>query len=129
MTSQQGCSQPEGFIMKAKQVLAAIAVGDIDQAIAWYGKLFGRPCDERPMKEAAEWMLSPGGGIQLVLSNENTGRSMVTLGVSDIESLVSELESRGIETAATAPGEGRFRIAQVRDPEGNLLTFAQDQKR
>jgi glyoxylase I family protein len=114
--------------MKAKQVLAAIAVGDIDRAITWYGKLFGRPCDQRPMKEAAEWMLNSGGGVQLVLSNENTGRSMVTLGVSDIEALVSELKSRGIDTAATAPGTGRFRIAQVKDPEGNVLTFAQDQQ-
>jgi predicted enzyme related to lactoylglutathione lyase len=114
--------------MQAKQVLAAVAVGDIEKAVTWYGKLFGRPCDERPMKEAAEWMLSSGGGVQLVLSKENKGRSMVTLGVHDIEALASEVKSRGIETNVTAPGEGRYRLAQVKDPDGNVLTFAQDQK-
>jgi hypothetical protein len=38
------------------------------------------------------------------------------------------LASRGVDAKATAPGQGPFRLAQVSDPDGNLLTFAQDQR-
>jgi predicted enzyme related to lactoylglutathione lyase len=113
--------------MKIEIVYAAVSVADIEASIDWYAKVFGRPFDERPMKEAAEWKLG-AGGVQLVLDRERAGKSMVTIGVADIEALVAELGERGIQATATAPGEGPFRLAQLKDADGNQLTFAQDQR-
>jgi glyoxylase I family protein len=115
--------------MNFDTIFAAIAVADIDRSSAWYARLFGRDRDERPMKEAAEWFLVEGGAIQLVLDKQRAGKSMATLGVVDIEAVVSELKARGIEASATKPGDGPFRLAQLKDPDGNLLTFAQDQRK
>lgn len=110
--------------MKIETILAAISVGDIESAIAWYGKLFGRDIDDRPMKEAAEWRLANGGGVQLVLDPKRAGQSMVTIGVRDLEATVTGIKRRGIDPqnrSATGP----YAIAQVTDPDGNVLTFAQ----
>jgi catechol 2,3-dioxygenase-like lactoylglutathione lyase family enzyme len=115
--------------MKTEAILAGVATADIEAAIRWYTTLLGRGHDERPMNEAAEWRLANGGGIQLVQSRDRAGKSMVTIGVADIEKLVDDLASRGVETQATARGQGPYRLAQVTDPEGNLLTFSQDQRK
>jgi len=124
----RACARRKGQVMQTEVVLAAVAVGDIESSIAWYGKLLGRSFDERPMKEAAEWRLASHAGIQLVADKQRAGQSMVTIGVPDIERLVKELDARGVRLQATPPGEGPFRLAQLRDPDGNLLTFAQDQR-
>jgi catechol 2,3-dioxygenase-like lactoylglutathione lyase family enzyme len=118
----------EELTMKIDKTLAAVAVREIDTAIDWYANLLGRRYDDRPMSEAAEWRLADGGGIQLVLDQERAGRSMVTLGVRNLDDVVSDLASRGVVVQATAPGSGPFRLAQLRDPDGNLLTFSQDQR-
>jgi len=115
--------------MKTEAILAGVATADIEAAIRWYTTLLGRDHDDRPMKEAAEWRLASGGGIQLVEDRDRAGKSMVTIGVADIGKLVSDLASRGVEAKATPPGQGPFRLAQVSDPDGNLLTFAQDQRK
>jgi predicted enzyme related to lactoylglutathione lyase len=106
-------------------ILAGIAVADIEAAIGWYSNLLGRTHDERPMKEAAEWRLANGGGIQLVLDQERAGRSLATIAVSDVDELTAELGSRGVPAKAQTTSSGQYRLAQVRDPDGNVLTFAQ----
>jgi predicted enzyme related to lactoylglutathione lyase len=113
--------------IQADVILAGIAVADIEAAIGWYGNLLGRKHDDRPMKEAAEWRLAKGGSIQLVLDKERAGRSMTTIAVSDIDKLTADLGSRGVSTKAQTTSSGLYRFAQVRDPDGNLLTFAQKQ--
>jgi catechol 2,3-dioxygenase-like lactoylglutathione lyase family enzyme len=111
--------------IQADVILAGVAVADIEAAIGWYGKLLGRTHDERPMKEAAEWRLATGGSIQLILDKARAGKSMTTIAVSDIDKLVTDLGARGVTTKASAAGSGPYRLAQVQDPDGNLLTFSQ----
>jgi catechol 2,3-dioxygenase-like lactoylglutathione lyase family enzyme len=106
-------------------VLAAVAVSDIEASIGWYERLFGRPVDHRPMKEAAEWRLAAGGGVQLVQDPMRAGGSMATLGIKGIDALVTELHQRHIEGHATPPGDGPFRLLRLPDPDGNVLTFAE----
>lgn len=111
--------------MHTEAVYAAIAVADIERSIAWYSKLLGRNADERPMKEAAEWRLTSGGGIQLVLDGTRAGKSIATVGLSDLDRTVQEVKARGVALEPIAGGAGQFSIAQVSDPDGNVLTFAQ----
>lgn len=113
--------------MRFEQVLAAIAVSDIEKSIQWYGQLFGRSNDRRPMSEAAEWQVLPGGGLQLVLAPDQAGKGMATLSVVGIDDLVAELSTRGIAATASAPGDGPFRLVRIPDPDGNMITFAEPQ--
>jgi catechol 2,3-dioxygenase-like lactoylglutathione lyase family enzyme len=113
--------------IKTVAVMATVAVADVEAAIRWYGQVLGRPFDDRPMNGAARWRLAGGSGIQLVLDGKRAGGSMVTVHVADIESFVADLASRGIESKATPRSAGAVRLAQITDPDGNLLTFAEAQ--
>lgn len=112
--------------MQTEAIYAAIAVADIERSITWYSKLFGRNVDQRPMKEAAEWRLTSdgGGGVQLVLDPKRAGQSMVTVGLKDLERTIQEVKTRDIELKRI-DATGPFVLAQVSDPDGNVLTFAQ----
>jgi predicted enzyme related to lactoylglutathione lyase len=111
--------------MKTEHIYAAVSVADIEASIAWYGRLFGRNVDERPMREAAEWRLTDGGGVQLVLDQKRAGKSMVTVGVSDLDAVIKDCETAGVQAKRMNTGSGPFLLAQVSDPDGNVLTFAQ----
>lgn len=65
------------------------------------------------MKEAAEWRLLDGGGVQVVDDADRAGRSMITVNVDDIEALVTEMTARGIEAKPTAPDQGPLRLARI----------------
>lgn len=111
--------------MNFQTIYAAVAVADIERSITWYSNLFGRKFDDRPMKEAAEWRLTSGGGVQLVLDDKRAGRSRATLGLHDLDRTVEDAKARGIELVPLDVSSGPFKLAQVTDPDGNVLTFAQ----
>jgi predicted enzyme related to lactoylglutathione lyase len=111
--------------MNAQTIYAAIAVADIERSIAWYSKLFGRNVDQRPMKETAEWLFTGGGGVQLVLDGKRAGKSIATVGLVDLDRTTEDVKARGIELEPLDTGSGPFLLAQVTDPDGNVLTFAQ----
>ena len=50
--------------MPIDNVLASVAVKDLDAAVAWYAELLGSP-GNRPMPEVAEGMFPRGGGLQV----------------------------------------------------------------
>lgn len=110
--------------MEITNVLAEMVVRDLDAALTWYEKFFGRPADRRPMPGLAEWQLTAGGGVQVFESAENAGRSIATLGTSDVHAAIAELRSRGVEVADPEPGSG-IQVTQVTDPDGNTLTLAE----
>lgn len=107
-------------------VLAGVAVADMEAARSWYERLLGRPADSVPMPSLAEWSLVGGGGIQLSVDPERTGTSAVTIGVDDIDAHVAGLAERGLTLDAVDTASGMFRIATATDPDGNSITFAQD---
>jgi predicted enzyme related to lactoylglutathione lyase len=115
--------------MPIAKVLAALAVADIEAARAWYEQLLGRPTDDVPMAEAAEWHVTETGSIQLVQDAERAGNSSVTLSVDDVDELVTAVAGRDLELAAADTPSGMFRIASFTDPEGNVITFAEDLRR
>jgi predicted enzyme related to lactoylglutathione lyase len=112
--------------MPIVKVLAALAVADIDSARAWYEQLLGRPADDIPMAEAAEWHVTEAGSIQLVQSAERAGNGFVTLAVDDLDQHIAALAGRDLDLRAADTPSGMFRIASITDPEGNIITFAED---
>lgn len=113
-----------GPVMPISAALAAVAVADLEQARIFYTKLFGRPADVEPMPTLAQWDLEPSGGVQVVEDGERSGSSMCTLLVSDLDGVLSDLTSRGIDTGEVIDGV-ISRVTQFQDPAGNTITLAE----
>ena len=110
--------------MSITSVMAVVTVANFDGARAWYERLFGRTADRRPMDGLAEWHLTDTGALQVVHDQDRGGSALLTLGVDDLDRIVSELSERGLVVGEIIAGVVA-RIASIADPEGNTITFAQ----
>ncbi|MCY1552882.1 hypothetical protein D9M68_893110 [compost metagenome] len=106
--------------------LAGIAVEDINEAMEFYERLFGRPADARPMGDVAEWKLPGGGWVQVVGDADRAGASMLTLVVDDIAEDLGRLALHGVMPVAKSVGDF-FKTAKFRDPDGNQIVLSQPQ--
>jgi catechol 2,3-dioxygenase-like lactoylglutathione lyase family enzyme len=104
--------------------IASLAVRNLPSSIEWYARLLGRLPDSRPMQEVAEWKFERGGWLQLFQEDARAGSGTVTLTVSDLGQLLSQLRQQG-----DAPGEPvvseKVRVVMVKDPDGNSIAFAE----
>jgi hypothetical protein len=115
-----------GAGLAIEKVLAGIAVGDFVSARDWYGRLLGRAPDAEPMGGLAEWHPSEHGGIQLVQDGDRAGSSLLTLVVGSLEERLAALEAEAIAAGPVVGTPGLVQAVTVADPEGNLITFAEE---
>jgi predicted enzyme related to lactoylglutathione lyase len=112
--------------MSINRVLAGVAVADVDAAVPWYERLFGRPPDALPMEGLAEWHIPAGGVVQLVASADRAGRSLLTLDLDDLEHELAAVRERGLDAGALDDTTSdKVLIATTSDPEGNEITLVQ----
>jgi predicted enzyme related to lactoylglutathione lyase len=112
--------------MSVNRVLADVAVADVDAAVDWYERLFGRPPDVLPMEGLAEWHLPAGGVVQVVASADRAGRSLLTLDLDDLEHELAAMRERGLDAGALDDTTSeKVLIATTSDPEGNEITLVQ----
>lgn len=112
--------------MAIRGVYATIAVSDLGMAKAWYIRLLGAPAEPPHSPITAEWSVAGDSWIQLVLDPARAGRSMVTLAVDDVEVQIALLHEHGLSIVEGGPGDLDFRLAQIGDLDGNLITFSED---
>jgi hypothetical protein len=105
-------------------VLAGIAVTDMEAAVPWYERLLGRAPDARPMPEVAEWQFAKGGWLQVFVDRARAGHGSVTLVESSLDDRTSDLRAKSIEIRRATDTDS-VRTALVEDPDGNHLVFAQ----
>jgi catechol 2,3-dioxygenase-like lactoylglutathione lyase family enzyme len=122
---------------------ASIAVSDIERAVAFYeGKLGLQALQSGPSAHIAEGSRTygAGGGPALnVYQSDTAGKSPATLAtwyVDDIDKVVGELTSAGVEFARyeqldhDAQGitarAGGGRVAWFQDPDGNTFAIEAD---
>jgi predicted enzyme related to lactoylglutathione lyase len=118
---------PEGVQpVSINHVLAGIAVADVDAALPWYERLFGRPADALPMEGLAEWQVPSGGVVQLVADVERAGRSLLTLDLDGLEHELAAMRVRGLDAGALDDTTSdKVLIATTTDPEGNAITLVE----
>jgi hypothetical protein len=104
-------------------IYAVISTARLARAHDWYARLFGRRSDLHPMSDVHEWHF-PNGGVQLVADAGRAGSSMLTLIVNDLDAVRADLRSRRL-SLGPASGSDFATVAQIRDPEGNQITFAE----
>jgi len=109
--------------MTLQKIYTALLTADLEAAEGWYTKLLGRAPDHRPMDTLVQWELFDQGGLMLSSSEEIAGRGVMFLYVDDIEAERRRLKRLGIALGENIEGDYST-LAQVRDPDGNLLTLA-----
>lgn len=109
--------------MGLRKVYASLLTSDLPAAEGWYTKLFGREPDYRPMESLVQWELSGQSGLMLSTSAEIAGGGAIFLYVDDVAAERRRLKSLGIVLGDDIKGDYST-LAQVRDPDGNLVTLA-----
>ncbi|HWV59395.1 MAG TPA: VOC family protein [Sphingopyxis sp.] len=109
--------------MKVEKTYPSLLVADLAAAERWYTDLFGRGPDHRPMPTLLHWELFDEGGLMLSTSDEIADRGSIFLYVADLAAERRRLESAGIALGDDITGDYST-LAQVRDPDGNLVTLA-----
>ena len=109
--------------MKLQKSYAALSASDVAAAEAWYSKLLGRGPDYRPMDTMVQWDLSDRGGLIVTSDELFDGNGVVFLVVDDVVAERRRLKDLGITLGENMQGDYSV-LAQVRDPDNNLVTLA-----
>ena len=109
--------------MNLQKTYTALLTSDLAAAEVWYTKFLGRGPDYRPMDTLVQWELFDQGGVALSTDHEIAGRGVMFLYVDDIAAERRRLQGLGIALGDNIEGDYST-LAQVRDPDGNLLTLA-----
>jgi hypothetical protein len=110
--------------MAIQNAIASLAVKDLDEATKWYGRLFGRAPDAKPMAGVAQWKFERGGWLQVYQLAERAGKGSLTLAVSDLDLQISDLKKCGISPAEPMRS-ANFKVLMIKDPDGNSIAFAE----
>lgn len=105
-------------------VLAGVAVTDLEKSVAWYADVLGRAPNLRPMEGLAEWRFTEGGWLQVFEDKKRAGHSSVTFAEDDFDGRVWALKAKGIKVGPITRSE-QVDTALIRDPDGNQVVFAQ----
>ena len=109
--------------MNLQKTYTAFLTKDLNAAEDWYTRLLGRGPDYRPMDSMVQWELSDEGGLALSTDDEIAGRGVLFFVVADVAAERRRLQSLGIVLGDDIQGDYST-LAQVRDPDGNVLTLA-----
>jgi catechol 2,3-dioxygenase-like lactoylglutathione lyase family enzyme len=109
--------------MKLQKIYTALITADLAAAERWYAQLLGRPPDHRPMDTLVQWELFDHGGLMLSSSGEIAGKGVMFLYVADLAAERRRLQDLGIALGDDISGDYST-LAQLRDPDGNLITLA-----
>lgn len=109
--------------MKVESLLAQMTVSDLETAVGWYARLFGRKPDSRPMDGLTEWHLDGALGVQVYEEPDRAGHSTMVLGAADLAAVAQELDRAGIGYVGPH-NVTATRILSLSDPDGNRVIFA-----
>lgn len=109
--------------MTMEVLFAGVPVADLRAALAWYGKLFGRPADIVPNDDEAMWRVNGNGWLYVIEDADRAGQTVVTVSVANLDQFVADLTNRGMSTTSIeAIGEAGRRANAV-DADGNVISW------
>ena len=101
----------------------ASTVSDLQAALDWYGRLFGRPPDIVVNDDEVMWHIAAAGWLYVLNDSDRAGHALVTLAVADLDQSVEEIASRGIRCGAIEIIGNAGRKAAFTDPDGNIVSY------
>jgi predicted enzyme related to lactoylglutathione lyase len=109
--------------MAMEVLFASLPVADLQAAIPWYQRFFGRPADIVPNEYEVMWQAAGNGWIYVIEDPARAGRTVVAVAVSDLDQFVTDLVERGIGAGPIEAVGDAARKANVQDPDGNLISL------
>ena len=109
--------------MDLQKTYISLLTKDLVAAEEWYTRLLGRGPDYRPMDTLVQWEFSDHSGLMLSTSDEIAGQGAAFIYVGDVAAERRRLQALGITLGEDNQGDYST-LAQLRDPDGNLLTLA-----
>jgi catechol 2,3-dioxygenase-like lactoylglutathione lyase family enzyme len=107
----------------ALTLFAGNRVSDYEAAKRWYERLLGAEPSFIPHATEAVWELAEHRYLYILEDTEGAGRALHTIMVDDLDALVAEIASRGIEPDERVTYPGKARKAIYRDADGNEISF------
>jgi hypothetical protein len=107
----------------ALHLYAGICVTDYAAARPWYERLLGSEPTFFAHDTEAVWQLAEGGSIFVKEDADRAGYALHALVADDLDSLVSDIASRGISPAECETYSNGVRKAIYRDADGNEVGF------
>jgi hypothetical protein len=104
-------------------LFAGNRVSDFEAARSWYERLLGREPSFLPHATEAVWELAEHRSLFINEDPEGAGQAMHTILVDDLDALVADIASRGIEPDEIATYSNGVRKAIYRDADGNEIGF------
>ena len=104
-------------------LFAGIRVRDYETAKSWYERLLGAEPSFLAHATEAVWELAEHRFLFIVEDAEGAGGATHTIFVDDLDALVAEIASRGIEPDERVTYPGKARKALYRDADGNEIGF------
>jgi catechol 2,3-dioxygenase-like lactoylglutathione lyase family enzyme len=106
----------------ALDLFAGIRVSDFATARPWYERLFGSEPSFLPHATEAVWELGEHRFV-FIVEDERSGGATHTLFVEDLDTLVAEIASRGLDPDEMETYSNGVRKAIYRDADGNEIGF------
>jgi hypothetical protein len=107
----------------ALDLFAGNRVRDFEAAKPWYERLLGAEPSFLPHETEAVWELAEHRSLFIVEDAEAAGHAIHTIFVDDLDKVVAEISSRGIEPDELVTYPGKARKAIYRDDDGNEIGF------
>jgi catechol 2,3-dioxygenase-like lactoylglutathione lyase family enzyme len=107
----------------ALDLYAGIRVSDYEKTKAWYERLLGAEPSFLAHATEAVWELAEHRSLFIVEDADGAGRATHTIFVDDLDALVADIASRGIEPDERVTYPGKARKAIYRDADGNEIGF------
>ena len=102
-------------------LFAGVPIRDLAVATAWYEQLLGAEPAFRPNDTEAVWELAEHRYLYIEVLPERAGHALQTVFVSDYDTRLAEIASRGLQPATVETYENGVRKAIFRDPDGNEI--------
>jgi|SRR3954451_17392274 catechol 2,3-dioxygenase-like lactoylglutathione lyase family enzyme len=103
-------------------LFAGIRVRDLAAARGWYEQVLGAP-SSFPNATEVVWTLADGRSVYIEEDPARAGGGLVTLFVDDLDAVVAQVASRGLEPAEQETYSNGVRKATYRDDDGNEVGF------
>jgi catechol 2,3-dioxygenase-like lactoylglutathione lyase family enzyme len=103
-------------------LFAGIRVRDLTAARPWYERLLGEPAFF-PNATEVVWTVADGRSLYIQEDPGRAGDALITVFVDDLDAVMSEIGSRGLEPAELETYSNGVRKATYRDDEGNEIGF------
>jgi catechol 2,3-dioxygenase-like lactoylglutathione lyase family enzyme len=103
-------------------LFAGLRVRDLAAARPWYEQLLGAP-SMFPNDKEVVWTLAEGRSVYIEEDAARAGGGLVTWFVDDLDAVIGEIGSRGLEPAERETYSNGVRKIIYRDDDGNELGF------